>query len=97
MWWHVACEALSSGRCLSITYDGHSRLVEVHAVGTTKDGKPVMRVWQIHSTEPGFTPQFRLFRLDRAWTYATTDEPSQAPRRGYKRGDSHIAVIRCQI
>jgi hypothetical protein len=97
MWWDVACDALRAGKCLSITYDGYTRLVEVHAVGTTKDGNPVLRAWQRHSTKPGFVPQFRLFRLDHAWTFAVSNELSQAPRRGYKRDDSHIAVIRCQI
>lgn len=97
MWWHVACEALQRGVCLEMQYDGYSRMVEVHAVGTTKDDNPVMRAWQVHSTKPGFFPNFRLFRLDRTWRYAISNEISQAPRGGYKRGDPAIAFIRCQI
>ena len=97
MWWHVACEALNAKKCLEIRYDGYSRIVEVHAVGTSTAGNPVMRAWQVHSTKPGFKPEFRLFRLDKTWAYAISNTDSQAPRTGYKRGDPAISVIRCQI
>jgi predicted DNA-binding transcriptional regulator YafY len=98
MWWHVACDALSAGKRLSITYGGHTRVVEVHAVGTTDDGNPVMRAWQVSGGSRSRNPDpWRLFRLDRTWQYAILDEASEAPRRGYKRGDSHIARIRCQV
>jgi hypothetical protein len=97
MWWHVACDALSAGRRLVITYDGHTRVVEVHAVGTSTAGNPVMRAFQVSSTKPGGNGQWRLFRLDKTWQFTVSDERSEAPRRGYKRGDSDIAFIRCQI
>ena len=42
MWWHVACDALAAKKRLEIRYDGLSRVVEVHAVGTTAEGNPVM-------------------------------------------------------
>jgi hypothetical protein len=98
MWWHVACEALHAGKRLSITYDGFSRVVEVHAVGTTKDGSPIMRAWQCRGgSQSGNPVRWRLFSLDKTWTYSILDECSEAPRLGYKRGDRAIAFIRCQI
>jgi len=98
MWWHIACEALSAGKSLSITYDGYSRIVEVHAVGTTNDGNPIMRVWQVSGgSASGERTGWKLLRLDKTWGYGLTDEGSQAPRRGYKRGDPAIEVIRCQV
>lgn len=98
MWWHVACDALHSGKRLAISYDGFTRVVEVHAVGTTKDGNPVMRAWQVRGGSNSRNPDpWRLFRLDKTWHYSILDEASEAPRRGYKRGDPAISVIRCQV
>lgn len=97
MWWHVACEALEKGRCLELQYDGYSRTVEVHVVGTTAKGDPIMRAWQVRSGKPGGASEFRLFRLDKTWRYAISEESSQAPRRGYNPEDPAIPVIRCRV
>jgi hypothetical protein len=98
MWWHVACEALNAKKCLEIRYDGFSRIVEVHAVGTTDDGNPVMRVWQVSGgSASGERTGFKLMRLDKTWGLGVSNEVSQAPRRGYKRGDKAISIIRCQV
>lgn len=35
----AAVSAIESGLCLELSYDGFSRLVEVHAVGTSKTGQ----------------------------------------------------------
>lgn len=98
MWWHIACEALQSEKCLELRYDGYTRLVEVHAVGTTQDGYPIMRVWQVTGgSRSGERTGWKLMRLDKTGSFGIFDEQSQAPRRGYRRGDRDIAVIRCQI
>lgn len=97
MWWHVACDALSAGKRLTISYDGHTRVVEVHAVGTSTAGNPVMRAFQVSCTKAGGNGVWRLFRLDKTWRFSISDERSEAPRRGYVPNDSDIAIIRCQI
>ena len=43
----LACQALKVGKVLELQYDGFSRCVEVHAVGTSKAGNVVMCCWQI--------------------------------------------------
>lgn len=98
MWWHVACDALQQGKRLAVTYDGYTRIVEVHAVGLSTAENPVMRVWQVSGgSASGERTGWKLLRLDKSWRYAILDEVSNAPRSGYKRGDRDIAVIRCQI
>lgn len=98
MWWSVACDALAQRKCLELQYDGYSRIVEVHAVGLTKSGNPIMRCWQVSGgSVSGERIGWKLFRLDEAIGGFITNEASQAPRIGYKPGDSAIAVVRCQI
>ena len=98
MWLHLACEALQKGCCLELQYDGYSRIVEVHAVGTTKDGNAVMRCWQVSGgSASGERIGWKLFRLDEARGALIFRQPSSAPRPGYGRGDPAIANIRCQL
>lgn len=98
MWWHVACDALRAGKRLGITYDGFTRVVEVHAVGTSKKGDPIMRAYQVRGGSNSGNPErWRLFSLDKAWHYTIVDERSEAPRRGYNSNDPAIAVIRCKV
>ncbi len=47
MWASIACTALRSRKVLGLRYNGFVRMVEVHAVGVTKDNKDTMRVWQV--------------------------------------------------
>jgi hypothetical protein len=94
----VACEALQSKRRLEIRYDGYSRVVEAHAVGYSADGTPLMRVWQVRGgSASGERVGWKLLRLDEARGLALIDEPSEAPKHGYKRGDSAMTRITCQI
>ena len=95
---NLPCEAIRTKKCLEVIYDGFWRVVEVHAVGLSRDGNPVMRVWQIRGgSKSGELPGWRLLRLDEARGGSLTDETSLAPRDGYQRNDSHIPRIKCQI
>jgi hypothetical protein len=94
----TACTALRTGKCLRLSYDGYSRLVEAHAVGFTRDNNAVMRVWQVSGGSVSNEPVgWKLMRLDEAWAIAIAEERSLAPRPGYKRGDRAIARIICQL
>lgn len=94
----TACQALQEKRRLEIRYDGYTRVVEVHACGTTADGNAVMRVWQVRGgSESGERTGWKLLRLDETRGLELLAETSEAPRRGYARGDKAMARIRCQI
>lgn len=98
MWGNIACDALRQGKCLQLSYDGFTRLVEVHAVGTTKDGNGIMRVFQVAGgSNSGERMGWKLMRLDEAFAAKISDEPSQAPRQGYVRGDKAMAYVSCQL
>ena len=98
MWLKQACEALNQRKCLEITYDGYSRVVEVHAAGYSKKDEGIMRVWQVRGgSSSGESQGWKLMHLDEALSAKIIDEDSLAPRRGYKRGDPAIANLVCQI
>ena len=98
MWKSVASDALRQGKCLELRYDGFFRIVEVHAVGTSEQGNDLMRVWQVRGgSVSNERSGWKLFRLDEAFSAHLTDEKSEAPRRGYKRGDKAMRFIDCQV
>lgn len=98
MWSGIAVEALTSGKCLELRYDGFARIVEVHAVGLTEDNNPIMRVWQVRGgSVSGERVGWKLMRLDETFSAHVIDEKSNAPRPGYKRGDRDMKVITAQL
>lgn len=94
----IACSALRAGKVLELRYDGFSRSVEVHAVGFSKEGHKLMRVWQIRGGSESREPiGWKLMRLDDAQAAVASDENSLAPRGGYQRNDRAMARIICQL
>lgn len=93
----TACEALRSGHVLRLEYDGYTRDVEVHAVGFTKDDKPITRVWQVAGGAAKEPDGWKLLDLDEATGAIVTDQRSLAPRPGYNPGDPDMSVITCQL
>ncbi len=94
-----ACEALRSGRRLELCYNGFSRVVEVHAVGLTREGNWVMRVWQVRGGSVHGEPVgWKLLRLDEASSGQMLDEAASVPRPGYARGDKQMpGGVKCQL
>jgi hypothetical protein len=98
MWTDTACEALAKARVLELSYDGYSRSVEVHAVGFSKEGHAIMRVWQTGGGSVSNEPVgWKLLRLDEAGGAHITNTVSSAPRIGYRQNDRAMTRIVCQI
>lgn len=98
MWAQTACEALRTGLVLQLQYDGYSRAVEVHAVGYSKEGNGIMRVWQVAGGSASNEPVgWKLLRLDEVSGAMVTQQKSLAPRPGYARNDRAMRSITCQL
>jgi hypothetical protein len=94
----TACQALRAGKCLAVSYDGYSRVVEVHAVGYSEEGHALMRVWQVRGGSVSNEPVgWKLLRLDEVRGVSITSETSAAPRPGYRHNDRSMARIVCQL
>ncbi len=94
----LPCEALRKGVCLELRYDGYGRVVEVHAVGTTKKNKGIMRAWQVWGGSVSNEPVgWKLLSLDDIVSAHLTEERSLAPRKGYNRNDPAIERFACRI
>ena len=91
------CEAIAKRRRLEIRYDGYPRVVEVHAVGRTKEGNWLMRVWQVRGGSSSEPAGWKLMRLDEVGLVSISKEEAQVPRAGYKRTDPAMAHIECQV
>src|SRR5665809_49106 len=77
----MACAALNAGSRLELRYDGLVRIVEVHAVGTSKKGDVIMRVWQVQGGSVGGTSVgWKLLRMDEAAELKISEDASEAPR-----------------
>jgi hypothetical protein len=94
----AACKALKTKCRLEVAYSGRTRVIEVHAVGYTRDDEGIMRVWQVRGgSAGGGSTGWKLFRLDEIASAKILDEKSEAPRTGYRKGDPAIAKLVCEI
>lgn len=94
----TACDAIRARKRLEVRYDGYARVVEVHAVGYSKKGNLIMRVWQVRGgSVSGEKVGWKVLKLDEAIGGHLIDEEADAPRQGYSKGDSAMERILCQI
>ena len=95
----TACRALRDGKCLRVRYGGYERIVEVHVVGRSGEGREIMRVWQVRGgSASGAGVGWKMLRLDEVRSSRIVAERSQAPRPGYKRDDDVMkGGIACQL
>ncbi|KAB1088783.1 hypothetical protein F4V91_21815 [Neorhizobium galegae] len=94
----LAIEALDKAFCLSITYDGLYRVVEVHTVGTTTAFRQAMSAWQVGGqSNTSAIPVWRLFCFDECFDVKLTNIPSEAPCSEYKKGAKQFRKIDREI
>ena len=77
---NAALLAIEQGLCLELRYDGFSRLVEVHAVGTSKTGQLCMRVYQVSGgSVSGERAGWKLMLIDKSFSAHVSTIRSDAP------------------
>jgi hypothetical protein len=94
----IACEALAKGRRLALRYHGFRRVVEVHAVGATAEGRAVMLVWQVEGGSRGGEAEgWKAMHLDEARLIEVLEDASEAPREGYAPRHSTMDIMTCWL
>lgn len=89
--------ALQTGTLLHLTYDGFSRDVEVHAIGTTKQDNLAIRVYQVRGDSATENVGWKLLKLDECHGASITHEQSLAPREGYAMNDRGMVQVIAQL
>jgi len=95
----LICEAIKSKRVLKFIYEGFERIVEPHTYGVHKDtGNEVLSAYQIGGySSSGKIPYWRLYVVSKISDLQITNDTFSQPRPGYKKGDSRMSKIFCEI
>ncbi|MCR9212784.1 MAG: WYL domain-containing protein [Proteobacteria bacterium] len=81
--------AIESRLKLEIYYSPGSRVIEPHALGYSKDGKPLLRAFQTSgASASGEHEHWKLFRVDRIQNSGPNGQSFLDAREGYRKGDS---------
>lgn len=92
----TACDAIETGKCLEITFEDCTRIVEVHRVGINPKGDHILSGWQIRG--PAIERVgWKLIDLENPIDLKLTNIASQAPRPDYRRGAKQFIGIICQL
>ncbi len=95
----IICEAIRLRKIIKFYYDGYERIVEPHTYGIHKDtGNEVLSAYQIGGySSSGRIPYWRLYLVNQISNLQITDETFSEPRSGYKKGDSRMSIIFCEV
>lgn len=89
----VILDAIRTRRRLRFSYHGKSRLVEPQCYGVGAKGTRLLRAHQLL----GGVQREPLFDVAKIEGLVTLDETFAAPGPNYKRSDSAMATIFCQL
>ena len=80
--------AIRALHVIKLNYPPGIRTVEPHALGYGSDGQILLRAYQTSgASSSGEHEHWKLFRIDRLISLATSDDQFSGPRDGYRRGD----------
>ncbi len=86
-------ESIRTRRRLRFTYNGKARVVEPQCYGIGARGTELLRVHQLR----GGDPREPLFDVSRMQGLSMLDETFEKPGPNYKKNDSAMARIICQL
>jgi hypothetical protein len=93
----VLCDAIRDRRIVELRYHGYSRVVEPYTHGRGADGDGLLRCYQLRGgSASGERSGWKLLKLAEVFALEPSDEHF-AVRPDYRRGDSAMAFIHCQL
>lgn len=83
---------------LQFKYEFHTKIVEPYMLGVDKEEHEVLLAYRITGgSESGEFPDWELFRLDKMQEITSIAETFTEVRAGYRRGDSRMVEIYCEL
>lgn len=86
-------QAIADRQVLSLTYDSKPRLVEPHTLGITSKGSLALRCYQVDGESATSPRSWKLLIVDKIEDAVLSNITSQAPRAGYRPGDTAFSEI----
>lgn len=94
----IICQAIREKRLLSFSYKGHNRVVEPHAHGVSTANNECLRCYQVSGgSVTGKVPGWKMMTTNRINGLSITDDTFDNPRDGYKKNDSAMDRIYCEL
>ena len=94
----IICQAIREMRLLEFTYENHRRVVEPHTYGYDKKNHESLSAYQVAGTSSsGAVPLWRMFHLSEIRDLTLSQQKFSNVRHGYKKGDSRMQTIYCEI
>jgi len=91
------CDAINNQNIISFIYDQQYREVEPHCYGVSTKGNELLRAFQIAGYSSSGKMGWKLYDLSKTENIQITDGFFDESAFGYKRGDSAISTIYCEI
>lgn len=95
---NIICEAIKNKNLLEFNYKGYYRVVEPFTFGVNTKYNEVLSAFQVKGgSESGDRPMWRLFDLEKIENLRMLDESFSGNRDGYKKRDSRMVKIYCEM
>lgn len=92
------CKAIAEKRIVTITYKGHSRVIEPHLVGRKRSGNDALSAWQVGGySDSNRQPPWRNYLLSEIESISLSDQHFDAPRPGFNPQDRTMNQIYCSL
>jgi len=92
------CQAIQEMKLLEFTFHDHHRVVEPHTHGIDRKGHESLSAYQVSGTSGSVgVPDWRLFHTSDISFLVLSQQRFSNRRSGYKKGDSRMSKIFCEL
>ncbi|MEW8030188.1 MAG: hypothetical protein AB2792_07670 [Candidatus Thiodiazotropha sp.] len=94
----IICKAIQEKRLLSFTYKGYRRVVEPHTHGISTANNECLRCYQVSGgSVSGRVPDWKMMTTNNIDGLTISDDTFECPRDGYRKNDSGMHTIFCEL
>ncbi|HPX94741.1 MAG TPA: hypothetical protein PLF30_04270 [Candidatus Moranbacteria bacterium] len=95
---NIICDAIKSRKLLEFYYNEYYRVVEPFTLGVSHKNNDVLAAYQVDGdSDSNNSDPWRLFNLEDIENLQVLNESFGGNRDGYRKGDSRMSIIHCEI